>query len=306
MNGALRTIDGDINPSLVRGVLPHEHGFLARNEETPEEIAALGKKIGPRLAREFKAMVARGINLFVECTMNSAERQPELWAEASRKTGMHVIASTGFYVEWAQPERVKKASTDDIAALFIQELTDTMEHSSRPAGVVKASSSAYGFEENEKKVFLAAAAAHTETGAPVTTHSPKGALPHIQLLEENGVPPERVSLGHIEVNPWNDILAVARKGAMLIFTNWGGEEVLPEDMIVSQIVHLVKRGFLKQILISVDMFLYMNKGRLSYRWPGGFTQIVDRVVPKLVRHGLKPRQVDVIMHENPVQHLTWG
>jgi len=78
-------------PSLVKGVLPHEHGFLARNEETPEQITALGKKIGRRLEREFRALVAGGVNLFVECTMNSPERRPELWAEAGRKTGMHYM-----------------------------------------------------------------------------------------------------------------------------------------------------------------------------------------------------------------------
>ena len=306
MSAFLRTVDGDVAPSLIKGVLPHEHGFLARNKETPAQLKALGKKIARRLAGEFRALVDRGINLFVECTMNSVERQPELWSEAGKKTGMHVIATTGFYVTWALPERVKKMSVDELAALMHREVTDEMERSSRRAGLIKVSSNAYGVEEDERKVFLAAAAVHRETNVPITTHSPKGALPHVKLLEEHGVAPERVSLGHFEVDPWPDIKELARKGAMLIFTNWGCEDIIPEDLIIAQIVDLAKKGYLKQIMISVDMFIYMDKSRLSYRWPGGFKQIPDRVVPKLIRHGLKAREIDVILHENPLRHLAWG
>jgi len=55
----------------------------------------------------------------------------------------------------------------------------------------------------------------------------------------------------------------------------------------------------------VDMSVRIKNGRLVYRWPGGYTQIVDRVIPKLAQAGLKPSQIDTIMHRNPARHLAW-
>ena len=92
---------------------------------------------------------------------------------------------------------------------------------------------------------------------------------------------------------------------MLLFTNFGGRDVVPEEMVIAQIVDLVRRGFVRQIMLSVDMYLWRNKGRLVYRWPGGFTQLMGRVIPKLAHAGLKPSQIETIMHRNPARHLTW-
>lgn len=92
---------------------------------------------------------------------------------------------------------------------------------------------------------------------------------------------------------------------MLCFTNFGGYDILPEDMMIAQIVDLVRRGCTRQIMLSVDMYVYVHKGRLVYRWPGGFTQLVDRVIPKLAQAGLKPSQIETIMHRNPARHLKW-
>jgi predicted metal-dependent phosphotriesterase family hydrolase len=92
---------------------------------------------------------------------------------------------------------------------------------------------------------------------------------------------------------------------MMIFTNWGGKQWVPEDMIVAQIVDLVRLGFVRQIMIAVDMYLYWKGGRLKQRWPGGFLQIPDRVVPKLMRAGLKTKHIDTILRDNPRRHLAF-
>lgn len=304
MGRFVRTIGGDVPTGTIRRILPHEHGFLAVNRETPAEQKNLESVIERRLVREFRALVKQGVNLFVEVSTANSERQPLMWLRAGRRVGMHIVASTGFYVEDVLPRWVKKGRVDEIARFLEREVMEGIHGSGCRAGVIKVSSNSYGVEPGERKVFLAAARVHRDTGVPITTHSPKGALPHLALLEKHGVPPERVSVGHIEVNPWEDVLTAAKKGAMLIFTNWGGKEWVPEDMIAAQVHDLVRRGFLKHVMLSIDMYLYMKRGRLTLRWAGGYRQLIERVAPKLLRQGLKASQVERMLHDNPLRHLA--
>lgn len=309
----VRTILGDVKPDQIKAVLPHEHTLLKYGKgNTPADYRRVLPRLRTRLVKEFGELVKRGCNCFVNCdTMESfrdrniGDELLDIWCDACRRTGMHFILTTGLYTEVSLGSWVRRTGVAELAELMLRHVTVGVNGGGVRAGMVKVSSNAYGTEKNEEKVFRAAAQVHRKTGVPITTHTPKGARPHIEFLKELGVEPCRVALGHIEVDPWEDIRRTARMGAMFNFTNWGGVNVVPEDMIVAQIVELVRQGFLKQIMISVDMYLWVNKGRLVYRWPGGYVQIFDRVVPRLMKAGLKARHIDAILYENPRRHMAF-
>ena len=308
MPGKIRTVLGDVNPKDITGALTHEHGLLYHKTATMPRrkyIDAAMPALRRRLIVEFRQLVKRGCNCFVDCNTALGIRIPNELHALARRTDMHLVLSTGFYVEASLPPRINRANVADIAQLMMKDVTRGIGRTDIRAGVVKVSGNGYEIAPNEKKVFLAAAAVHRKTGVPITTHTPKGARRHIDFLQKHGVAPERVALGHIEVDPWEDIKYVASKGAMLIFTNWGGRQWVPEDMIVAQIVDLVRLGYVRQILISVDMYLYYVRGRLRQRWAGGYLQIFDRVIPKLKRAGLKTKHIDTIVRDNPRRHLAF-
>ncbi len=300
MSALIRTVLGEVKPSEITGALLHEHMQLA---ETEKDFIDARPAVIRKLTGDFKKLIKAGCNCFVDTSMNSA--RPRLAAELSERTGMHVVCTTGFYVEARMPRFVKKASIAEISARMERDVTEGMKGTGHRAGLIKVASNAYGVLKNERKVFLAAAKAHRKTGAPVHVHGPKGAWPQFELLNSNGVPPESISIAHIEVAPWEDILRVARAGGIMCFTNWGGKEWVPEGQIVAQVVDLVRRGFARQITISVDMYLSWTGGRLRQRWPGGYTQIFDRVIPKLRKEGLTRAQLDAIIRKNPARHLAF-
>jgi len=303
----IHTILGDVGPSEIQAVLPHEHTLLRTDKSVPqgryiEETMPVFRR---RMRREFRELLSRGCNCFVDCNTATGIQIPDELQALCRATEMHLVAATGFYVEETLPDWVKRASVDDLTALLLESVTRGTAGSKARAGVLKASSNGYELKPNEEKVFRAVASVHQRTGVPLTTHGPKGALRQLQFLEGLGVSPDRVALGHIEVDPWEDIREVAKKGAMLLFTNFGGRDILPEGMIIAQIADLVRRGFVRQIMISVDMYLHRKQGRLRQRWPGGYVQIFDRVIPRLTEAGLKARDIDRIVHDNPVRHLSF-
>ena len=307
MSGKIRTVLGDVPASRITGAVTHEHTLLHGNSEIPKKryIAEAMPALKKRLTHEFRELVKRGCNCFVDCNTAQGIRIPDELHAIARATDMYLVLSTGYYVEASLTPRIKRSKVSEIAAFFAKDVTEGIGRSDVRAGVVKVSGNRYEIEPNEKKVFRAAAAVHRKTDVPITTHTPRGARNHVDFLEKLGVPPERVALGHIEVDPWEDIKYVASKGAMMIFTNWGGKQWVPEDMIVAQIVDLVRLGYVRQIMISVDMYLYWTGGRLKQRWPGGFLQIFDRVIPKLMKAGLRAKHIDTIVRDNPRRHLAF-
>ena len=307
MSLKIRTILGDVHPGEIQAVLPHEHALLWQDKSVAKAdyVAVALPAFARRMRAEFRELVSRGCNCFVDCNTVTGIQIPDELRSYCQATGMHLVAATGFYVERTLPDWIKQASVDDLTEVLMKSVTQGIAGSQARAGVLKVSSDDYHLQPIEEKTFLAAAAVHRETGVPITTHTTKGARTHIEFFNAHGVESRRVALGHIEVDPWQDILEVARKGAMLLFTNFGGKDILPEDMVIAQIVDLVRRGFVKQIMISVDMYLYYEKGRLRQRWPGGYVQIFDRIIPRLKAAGLKARDIDRIIHDNPLGHLAF-
>ena len=246
------------------------------------------------------------MNLFVEVSPTGNEKRPvELWRRVGKRTGMHVMATTGSYTHPFVP-RVLQRDVSRGAAFLCRELTEGIGGTKLRAGVMKVASHDYEPRPDEVKAFLAVAEAHKQTGAPITTHCPLGPLAQLRIFTEAGVPAERIALGHVEVAAWEDLRKIMHTGVNFLFTNFGGEDIVPETMVVAQIADLVRRGHLAQIQLAVDMYLHRKNSRLVYRWPGGYKQLIGRVVPKLIEAGVKVGQVEKMLHDNPIRHLTWS
>ena len=302
----IRTVLGDVAPSKFHAALTHEHGLLYFGH-SKMEMDAYYKAAMPsamkRLESEFRALIARGCNGFVDCSLRV--RTPMELRDVARRTGMHLVLSTGFYTEESMKVDVKKMTEVQFVAYMLGDVTKGIPGTDIRAGVVKASSNGYELGPTERKIFEAACVVHKKTGVPITTHTTKGVRRQTELFKARGVPLEKVAYGHVEVDPWEDTLWAAKEGCMFIFTNFGGEIWVPEDMVVAEIRDLVRRGHVWQIMISVDMYLYYTGSIVKQRWAGGFVQIFDRVIPKLRKAGLSKRDIEIITEENPRRHLAF-
>ena len=55
----------------------------------------------------------------------------------SEETGLHVIASTGYYTEPDYPPRVYEWSTEQLTELMVKELTDGIGETGIRAGIIR-------------------------------------------------------------------------------------------------------------------------------------------------------------------------
>jgi phosphotriesterase-related protein len=141
----------------------------------------------------------------------------ELWAELSRRTGVHIVGCTGYYVDVARPADFSSRAASQLADGMIKEITIGIEDTAVRAGIIKIAVSNMG--PDDRKLCLAAALAQRATGVSITTHTcdPMTRRSVLDLLEGAGVDPERIYLGHADGNAtlieW---LELAQRGCNMI------------------------------------------------------------------------------------------
>jgi len=207
----VRTVLGDIDPDGMGVTYAHEHLVIDGGrpiEMSPDFLLADVE----RLAAELDDAQAAGLRTAVDAMPADCGRNPTKLANLSRRTGVNLVAATGLHHErfYGPSHWSLRASEDELADLFVADVREGIDERdySGPivrrtgirAGIVKVAGSQDGPSARDLPIFRAAAAAHTWTGVPVHTHCEggTGALEQIRALSDAGVPPERMSLSHVD------------------------------------------------------------------------------------------------------------
>ena len=114
--------------------------------------------------------------------------------QVSMKSGLPIVAGAGFYTQPFYPKEIATMSEEQIVQALIKQVeTD-------PVGVFGEIGSWDDITADERKVFRAIGKAHVATNLPIFTHTGipgKSALEQLDLLEDAGVNPNRVVIGHL-------------------------------------------------------------------------------------------------------------
>ncbi len=257
--------------------------------------------------QELNTFRAAGGRAIVEMTPRDCGRMPEKLKYVSQQSDIHVIATTGWHKDKFSRRWVETRNINDLADEMVREVEEGIDETGVRAGVIKAASSLNQITPTEEKVFRAAARAHLETGAAITTHTEAGTmgLEQIELIKSEGVSPERVIIGHVDRNlDWDYHVALLNTGATVIYDQLSKEKYYPDRTRVEFIISLVTAGYGKQIMLSGDL------ARRSY-WPSygawggpGLTYILWRFVPWLISEGLTIEAVEAIMIHTPARMLS--
>jgi len=205
-NTMINTVTGEITPDQLGPTLMHEHLMIGSPGWESDTVR-------PGLSRDEMMSVcldkisqiqARGIKSMVDPCPNDMGRDVEFMAEASDRTGLQIICATGLYHEheggapYWRLRAMMGGAVDDIAQLFIKELSEGVGETGIKAGIIKVATGIGEISPYEKDILKAAAIAATETGTPITTHTTEGQLGDQQqaILKEHGVPPHRIIIGH--------------------------------------------------------------------------------------------------------------
>jgi phosphotriesterase-related protein len=254
----------------------------------------------------------------VELTCLGVGRNARKMQEVARKTGFHIIASTGFH----RPQFYIDShwrffyEVDQIARIFIEEIQHGMDQNQyggpvidrteARAGVIKIATGYFVMKPEDERVIHAAAIAQVETGIPIFTHTEEGTLglEQVQMLVSCGVDPAHITVGHYDRNPdfWLHH-ELAATGCFLQYDTPSRRKYFPESTFVELLRKMVDAGHGKQILWGGD--LARQSYQRAYGGAPGLQYILDSFIPRLRSEGFSEEVVADIFVNNPARALSF-
>ncbi|MCY3774625.1 MAG: phosphotriesterase-related protein [Candidatus Aminicenantes bacterium] len=306
---SIQTVLGPIEPADLGVTLMHEHtlvdawewgGRLGYDSTVDDEEL---------LVEELAFYRDAGGSALVDVTPIGLRRDPSGMRRLAQATGLHIVMGCGWYRERVYPAYIHELSTNALAEMLVKELEEGVEGGIRPGIIGEIGTERFHVTPAEEKVFRAAARAQRATGASVTTHTTHfGDLAHEQMdiLMEEGVPPERIVIGHLgERRGVKGELAIAERGVYVEIDHVGrpaSAGTQPEWRRARNVAELVQAGYLDRVLISMDIC-----ANSLLRWNGGhgFDYLLTTFVPLLREEGLTDEQIRVILVDNPIRVLDF-
>ena len=269
-------------------------------------------------AREVERFKAAGGTTIVEVSSIGLSRDVRGLREISERTGVNIVAGTGYYVGSSHPASLAGRSVEDVAAELIHDLRVGLDGTTIRAGVIGEIGTSDPLYEAEEVVLRAAARAQAATGAamvvhPAPTHrSAEAFRPWLEILESEGAIPARVVLSHLEARLGDrpeDFAVLAKRGYMLALDTWGNAKhyesrdfSMPSDSDRIRLLSRLVRDELTPHLVLAQDVCYRD-ALTAYGGPG-YGHILRAIAPRLIVAGVPAAALDTMLVANPRRALT--
>ena len=315
---SVMTVLGPVNPLEIGITASHEHLFAdstSNRSDTDTRLDDLDTAI-----EELLAFKAAGGDTIVEVTTIDMGRDVSRLVELSTATGVKIIAATGYYKGtyspdggepqhiWEfLPEALRKASIAQLAEVMIDEVCRGVAGTTvRPGIIGEIGTSHNQIQQDEEKVFRAAARANRETGVPISTHTSLGTMgrEQVQILKEEGADLRHVVLSHMDLIPDTRYhIELAKQGVFLGFDTAGKEKYQLDATRVALVRRLVEEGFEDHVVLSCDIG---RRSLLQKHGGRGYVYLLGTFVPLLEEAGISQEAIRKFLVENPRRLLAFG
>lgn len=313
----INTVLGTCEPKDLGFTLIHEHllagmpGWEWDNQgfDRKREMASLVERL-----KEIKGL---GVTSMVDPCPMELGRNPEYAAEAAEKSGIRVVIATGVYNEaLGFPMHFRMIGPDDIAEIYVRELTEGIDHSGIRAGIIKTATGGVpgwtndtAITKHEEKALRAAARAHKATGAPILCHNNELApfgRETLDIFESEGVDFNRVLIGHAcGVGNMRYYFDILNRGAWLGFDRFGIEPIAPDKMRLASLFGLLAVGF-DRIMLSHDAVACMlgrqtraMQQMMEHSPNWNYAHICKNILPALRKGGVSEQTIRTLTVDNP-------
>ncbi len=306
----IETILGPIQADQLGYTLMHEHLMICDwNLRTADPEFLDYEKTLDTITEVLKNAKSSGVDSLVDATTSNMGRDIKMMEEASKRSGISIIASAGYYL--LEGGSMRYISDESLLKALLKELTEGIAGTKIKAGIVKAATDKAGLTKDNVRCLRACGKAAVMTGVPIITHSrPPGTrygLFQLDIFEEEGVDLRKVVIGHYRNG---DSISYAReamdRGAYIAIDqmNFNEHEIAFNQKRIKELIDL---GYEDQIILSHDAVInyhYDADNRhdmhdyINYA-PDSLSYLPTRGSKKLMEAGIRPETLHKIFFDNP-------
>ncbi len=304
----VQTVTGPVDHSALGVTLGHEHLVLA-SAALPHQYPWLYDReaLVDHVSAELEQARVVGVGTVVDVSPPDLGRDVRLYEAISRRSSVNVVACTGIWMDI--PRWFNAASVEEIAAVFTREIEVGIADTHIRAGVIKvANSRAVGIHEVQERVLRGAARAATATGVPITTHtSPYDVgLDQLRILDDEGLPPHLVAIGHAFTGDLEYLKRVLDGGHYVSIDQFrAGRD--GEDLVLAAIEQLCAAGYASRIILSHDHVPEWDwRPHPAHTGPSAYCYVPTEVRAKLERLGVSAVALREMLVTAPSTFLAGG
>jgi phosphotriesterase-related protein len=336
----IRTVLGDI-PSEQAGVmLAHEHILYAYPGADLDHRTQFDfETIADQVAQVAGAgRLENGITTLVEMTPVEVYRHPPLMRAVSQRSGVHVIAVTGFFPEtMGIPYYWRRQTVEELTEFFVTDLTEGMMFQARQtgirAGAIKIATGGEGISTSpspvgeagrritriEDRIIRAAAHAQQTVGCAVNTHTDPNdyavtnpGIEQLDILAEEGADLTKVIIGHAFIKPRgiDQVAEICDRGATVnvdhVGIPWKHDSTDQLDgLLAERVAELVERGYGDRITMSYDRWFFNPRAKVTELDPEflnarvPYSHMFDSFLPRLAKLGVPDEVSQRFLVDNP-------
>ena len=293
------TVRGPVAPDKLGRTLPHEHLLIdlarvTRNFDHFLHDVSLASIEASRFRDAGGATI-------VDLTNRNLGRDPRGLCAIAEQTGLNIVMGCGWYREPYYDREVYEKSTNQLADDIVRDIVEGVDGTGIRAGIIGeiGSDDRLPISPAEERSFRAAARAQRRTGLTISTHAAfsRVGLDQLDLLEEEGVDPRRVIIGHAgHMSDPDYHVLLAQRGAWVQFDRIRGMHAWDVQRYVELIQRFLDRGFLDRLLLSHDVCMLPH---LHAYGGTGYDYLLTGFTERLCAAGLSQREIDTLLIDNP-------
>lgn len=317
----IQTVLGPIEPDALGRTLCHEHVFVL-SPDAQTNVATdwdEDRRVADAIDK-LRRLKANGIDAIIDPTVIGLGRYVPRVREIAEQTDLHIVIATGLYTYDTVPfffahrgPGTNLGGPDPLVDAFVTDITEGVPGTDGVrAGIIKVATDKAGVTPDIDRILRAAAAAHRQTGVPITTHTDaheRVGLDQQRVFDEEGVDLSRVVIGHSgDTDDYDYLEEMLRRGSYLGMDRFG-VDTMPMAERVDVVVQLIERGWVDQLLLAHDAACYVDwfgdwdlMMQLAPNW--NFDHIPNDVLPALRDRGVTEQQIDAMLVDNPRRLLA--
>jgi phosphotriesterase-related protein len=308
----INSVLGPLDTRELGSTLMHEHLMVSSAGISQNYPELLPDRYIERIVRGLTEAKKGGIDTILDATTLDLGRDMTIMVEASRRTGVNIIAVAGWWLEI--PRFLVGVSADQFAQMFIREIKEGIAGTGIKAGILKAASDIAGVTSMEEAVLRGVARAHLKTNVPIMVHSyspGQVGRQQVAILKQEGVDLRRVKFDHsndttdIEYLTW-----LLEQGCYLGLDRYPGRNASPLAR-TKTMKALIDAGYADRLLPSHDHALVwikldalpkdspMSQEERERRNPYGYLYMKKVVFKQLREMGVSDTVLNRIFTQNP-------